>query len=106
MVNEHLLKVVGAKPPILLQVHRKVACYDHTSSIRHESSFVHLSHESIDNWHSRLTLSPPINDSHICLPVVISAIVDTIAVKDLLAVFHTPVSLIIAPKEFIDKDFQ
>ena len=106
MVDEHLLKVVGAEPPILLQVHGQVACYDHSSSIRHETSFVHLSHESVDYWHSCHAPSPSIYDGHISLPVVVSAIVDAIAVKDFLAILHTPISLVIAPKELIDKDFQ
>ena len=106
MIDEHLLKVVGAEPPILLQILCQVACYDHTSTIRHESSFVHFSHKSVYNRHSRHAPSPPINDGHISLPIVVSAIVDAIAVKDFLAILHTPVPLVIAPKELINKDFK
>lgn len=106
MIDEHLLKVVGAEPPILLQILCQVACYDHSSPIRHETSFVHFSHKSVYNRHSRHASSPPINDGHISLPIVVSAIVDAIAVKDFLAILHTPVPLVIAPKELINKDFQ
>ena len=44
MVNEDMLKVVGAEPPILLQVHCQVARHDLSSPIRHPTRLVHFSH--------------------------------------------------------------
>jgi len=44
VVDQFLFKVVGTIAPILFQIQAEVASGNHTTSIRHEPSLIHLSH--------------------------------------------------------------
>ena len=103
MVDEYMLKVVSAKPPILLQVHGQVTSYDLSSPIRQEPSFIHFSHEGVYYGHACHPSLPSLYDSHVCLPVVIRPIVDPIALEDGVALVHGPKLVIVTPEKLTHK---
>ena len=91
-------------PPVLLQVHREVASDDHTPTIGHKSSLIHVSHQGIDKWHSSLSITPSVYDIQVSLPIVVVSIVDAITREHLVAILHTPVALEVSPEELINED--
>lgn len=101
MVDQFLLEVVGTFSPILLQIHGQVACYHHPSSIRHEPCIVHLPHESIHKRHASITIPPSLNLLWICLPRIVSSVVDAILTEDFVAMVETPIPLEVSPEKFI-----
>ena len=99
MVDEYMLKVVCAEPPILLQVHRQVAGYDLSSTIRHPTSLIHFSHESVYYGHACHPSLPSLDDCHVSLPIVMRPIVDAIALKDGITLVHGPKLVIVTPEK-------
>jgi hypothetical protein len=104
MINELLFEVVRTLPPVLLEVHCQVACHDHPSPVRHEPCFIHLSHQSINQRHPRLALSPPADSLTISLPLVVLPVINAILREDLIGVLHAPIPVKVSPEQFIDED--
>ena len=103
MIDQLLFKPVRAESPILLDIHSKVAGDNHAATIRHETSLIHFTHESVDQRHAGHSLSPPVDGVVACLPVIIGAIVDPIAREDFIAMVEAPVSVEISPEKFINE---
>ena len=95
-----MLEVVSAEPPILLQVHCQIASNDLSSSVRHPTSLVHFSHESVYYRHTCHPTLPSLDDCHVSLPVVMGPVVDAIALEDGVALVHGPELVIVTPEKF------
>ena len=97
-VDEHLLKVADTVPPVLLQVHAEVAGDEHSAPIRHKASLVQFSHQCVDYRHSCHASLPSLDDGHVRLPIVVGAIVDTVALEEGIALVVSPVFVKVTPK--------
>jgi len=102
VINELLLKIVCAVPPILFYIHRKITGNNHSTTVRHKSGEVELSHKGINDRHTCHATPPPLNDIEICLPIVISAIINPITLEHFVAVEQAPISVEIAPEKLIN----
>lgn len=102
MINELLLEVVGSVAPVLLQVHAQIACNDHSATIGHEACLIHFPHQGVDDRHPCHSPLPTFNCLGLGLPVVVGAIVNTIAREHFVSVIHAPKPIEVAPKKFID----
>lgn len=98
MIDQLLLEMISSLEPVLAKIHGEVASYDHSSTIRHESSCIHVSHESINQRHASTSLSPSLNNLLVILPSIVSAIVDSIRVKDLVSMAEAPIPIEVSPE--------
>lgn len=103
MVNQFLLKVVSAISPVLLEVHRQVACDELPGSIRHEACDVHFPHGSVDDGHASLAIFPSLDELLVGLPVVRASIINAISAEALVAMSYKPEFVEIAPEELRDE---
>lgn len=102
MIKKSLLKPMCTLSPVLLEIHSEIASDYHSSSVWHEASRVHVSHQCINKGHSCLTLSPPFDNIIHILPVVVRPVIYSILREVLVSVSHEPESIEVSPEEFIN----
>lgn len=94
--------MISTIKPMLFEIHGEIAgCY-HSSTIGHKTGSIHIPDQCINYRHTCATLSPSLDCVHICFPVIISSVIDTVRAKDFCSIFKAPVPVEISPKELID----
>jgi hypothetical protein len=105
MIDQLLFKVVSTIPPVLLHIQSEIAGYNLSATIWHKASCVHLPHQSINQWHTSLAISPSLNNFWVCRPLQKSSIVDSVNTEHLVAIVHAPKTVEVPPEKLINKMF-
>lgn len=98
MIDQLLLEMISSLEPVLAKIHGEVASYDHSSTVWHESCRIHVSHKGIDQRHTSASLSPSLDNLLVILPSIVSAIIDSIRVKDLVSMAEAPIPIEVSPE--------
>ena len=83
MINKHHFKPVRSVSPVLLQIKSQVGGNNLATPIRHPASFFEFPHAGINQGHSSLTISPPLDYVGVNAPIVNSFAIHTILVEKL-----------------------
>ena len=105
VVYQSFFEVMSSISPVLLQVLREIASHDHAASVRHKACSVHIPHKRVYKGHSSFAFFPSLVDFRILLPIIISAFVDPILTEHLIAIVHTPISIVVSPEQLINVRF-
>ena len=103
MVHQHLLEVVGAVTPVLLQVEGQVRRDHLPASVGHPACLVQFSHARVNERHSCCALPPSLDELEVFAPLVDAFSMDAVLEEEGSSMVAGVEAKEVSPEEFVNE---